>query len=1446
MRSLAATNVPSRALGGLLALLAFLAIFQSGWATETVTRGTVEIDSALSDPGASAPAKAPETAATKLALGPITPGISPRQSRSGAGQPLIRVQVAEVLVRIENPTQQAVQVHQIPPDGSDAPVIGQVDAGFMAELPTSPGTTLGFSDGQNWIGGNYQVTDGVDQIVTLPYAGAVATAGAASPEAGGGPAGAGNALVVRIENPSGQPLQIHELPADGSDAPVIGQVEAGFAVDLPASPGIRLGFSDGQNWIGENYTVTADAGQVVSLPFADAGGAQAGGPTTSPAAPPAGTTALTVRIENPTQLPLQIHEVPADGSAPPVIAQVDPGFAIDLPASPGLILALSDGQNWVGDPYTVTADAGQVFQATQSGQPGQTGPPSAGTPEPAEIAAIGDGSVILRIENPSAQELSVHEILADGSDAPEVARVSAGFAIDLPAQANALVGFSDGPGWVGGIYEVTGEPSQTVSLPLPAQPSILTVGDGSMPVLIRNPTGQPLLVHHLLSGQQDAPVVATVDGGFEIQLPAMAGETIGFSDGNDWAGDPYLVTAEAGQAVILPFSGATAAAGPGQIGNGSVIVGIQNPTGEPLDIHQVFGENDPTQYITTVGAGFRLDLPAESGALIGFANAAGWVGGFYDVTPEGGQELVLPLSDAEPVTVSQIGNGSVTVKITNSIASTIQIQHIPGGDQQSVIVASVAPGETVDLPAEPGASLGFVAEGRDGWFGFFDVQSAAIQPIPIPAPMFAGRADAAIPLQNPTGRPFEIAALINDQWKTLGIAPEGHQVWLAAEAGMRIAVLDGDDFVGGYITVPSQSTAPVILPAPIAVGAANASVRLTNSTRTALTIMAVRDGDPNGDLALGTIGPGATIDMRAQPGIKLGFSDDSGYVGGTYTVVNAASQGIRLPQPIRVGDASSGVVLINTGGTLLNVNHIVSKSQVEPLGMIRPGETLELQTSPCTMLGFADANTGQWAGGMFQTPRSGQPQITVPRPEDSDTGKCAVLTQAQLDEVLVKIAIEQAKAAQEAKSKTRFCWKESYGRGVGRVPRNCNNGREEATAGLCYDRCTPRYDRGLGKTIPFKSGFIGNSGLACIAAVCPPGYTNHGHFCKKPGPTKRREYPVNFKEAVKTFGSWIGIGSKGDTGLAGAMKRCQAESRLLALHTGRPPTACVKANRDTIVYSKCPAGTKQAPVITNLCTPICPSGWTDIGISCTKPRYSRHIGLMDCDRGADRDAGLCYKQCNRGFTGVGPVCWNSCPASVPVNCGMACAASKDECALTVTDQVTGPIMTAASVALIAVTAGGATGATTALNTGKAAATTAARTGGKLATKSASKVAARAALKQSVINALKRGASKAVAKAVITDLSIDAAFSGTIAGAIYGGMSIAQKNAVRKQIREAYDARYSSGEQIDDKVIESAVNAAIEGADKSNPAADFPWESLDPTGVAEIVKAYNHPVCTDVR
>lgn len=61
-----------------------------------------------------------------------------------------------------------------------------------------------------------------------------------------------------------------------------------------------------------------------------------------------------------------------------------------------------------------------------------------------------------------------------------------------------------------------------------------------------------------------------------------------------------------------------------------------------------------------------------------------------------------------------------------------------------------------------------------------------------------------------------------------------------------------------------------------------------------------------------------------------------------------------------------------------------------------------------------------------------------------------------------------------------------------------------------------------------------------------------------------------------------------------------------------------------------------------------------IDLSCAKRIKIGKPHTADCPKGMEKQVGLCYTPCKKGYHGVGPVCWSSTPKGW-VGCGMGAA-----------------------------------------------------------------------------------------------------------------------------------------------------------------------------------------------
>lgn len=172
----------------------------------------------------------------------------------------------------------------------------------------------------------------------------------------------------------------------------------------------------------------------------------------------------------------------------------------------------------------------------------------------------------------------------------------------------------------------------------------------------------------------------------------------------------------------------------------------------------------------------------------------------------------------------------------------------------------------------------------------------------------------------------------------------------------------------------------------------------------------------------------------------------------------------------------------------------------------------------------------------------------------------------------------------------------SYGRGVGK-PLGCGP-NEEHDGALCYPKCQAGY-KGVGPV---------------CWEECSSGFKDEGALCAKPAPYPRGTgFPWKFGDGPNDHKMY---------------ERCEKE---------HGDGNCQKDG--DLVYPKCKADFHNFGCC--VCTPDCPPGMTDGGVSCNKKSEGRSAGvpIHACPEGAEKEGALCYPQCKSGFKGVGPVCW---------------------------------------------------------------------------------------------------------------------------------------------------------------------------------------------------------------
>ncbi len=1144
----------------------------------------------------------------------------------------------------------------------------------------------------------------------------------------------------------------------------------------------------------------------------------------------AGADQVLVNISNTTGSPIEIIAI-GPGNEQQLLYELPAGQTYELPTQTGAKLGFAQNGNWLGDAYVVTGASGEGVAVPYMAQ-AATAP-----------AAVDANAPQVQVTNSTDKSISVIAIGADKSQ-QAIGEVPAGQTIGQPVQPGTTLGFAQGDGWLGDAYVVTGANGEAVTVPYAAQAAETPAAvDPNAPrIQITNSTDKKVTVI-AIAADQTQQALAEVPAGQSISQAVQAGATLGFAQESGWLGDAYVVTGAPAETVTVPYQAQAAAGGPAIeefVDTSLPPVAITNGSDKPITIVSI--QPDKTQHaLKEIPAGETYSQPATPGTMLGFAQGDGWLGDFYVTTGDPGEKVAVPYRQLSAEQLRQQGPDSVSIEFNNSGEAPLSVA-VTDDQNNATLLYDLPVGQTTQH-AVPKSKLWFYKAGETQPTGDpYVVTDADGQQVAVPYSAAAalvaaqsGPGSVTLEFTNTNAVPI-VASLVDAENRATVLyeIPTGQIVTQHALPKSQLWFFrKGEDAPVGDPYVVPDADASLSLPydrlADLRArqsGPGSVTLEMRNETYGDVAIAITDRAGARADLydvPYRNAAAGQGTDIQVMPGTQLYFftpitetvdGESRPKMAGAYLVPADGPRIIYLPyepdmatqkQPEPPGGVSVMFKNVAAGETPDLV--FVDQQSQNMFRLSRNLETWRNLTPGTTLFTFGLKAIGDTEYSQIGDPIQigSTPGQTINVPQSDSAADLITTGKIDLKAIAQQIAVSLAQSNIEA-DKAKVCWRNTYGRGVGTVPRNCPPGQSEDTAGLCYTNCRPGYHQFVTMCVP----------------DCPAGFRDDGLFCFKPAPIARDEYPWKL----------------GDT----AFSLDDARARCAAAHGSN----CETANSSTIVYSTCPSGYQQAPIITDLCSPVCPADTTDIGISCQKHTYDRGVGnLMSCNSNQEYDAGLCYNGCKTGFTGVGPVCWAACPASLPVNCGASCAKDIGECAQSVTDQITTPFMTAANVALMVVTAGAGAAATEGANAARAGAEVGARTAGEVAAKVAAKETARASLKASVKALLRSGVSAGVragAAALAKDTAINVAVSGVISTAFAVGFSEKAKADLRAALTAEVNQQLSS--QISDAEIETVVNLAIEGSDSGG--IDFPWTSLDPTGVADIVRSFNLPLCSDVH
>jgi len=458
-----------------------------------------------------------------------------------------------------------------------------------------------------------------------------------------------------------------------------------------------------------------------------------------------------------------------------------------------------------------------------------------------------------------------------------------------------------------------------------------------------------------------------------------------------------------------------------------------------------------------------------------------------------------------------------------------------------------------------------------------------------------------------------------------------------------------------------------------------------------------------------------------------------------------------------------------------------------------------------------------------------------------------------LDDTIPDMTSTELKAAmtwikqKTLESKVTFCWKDSYGRGAGSLP------------GRLAD-CPPDWRNVAGGCL-LDAWSIAASSITATCGKDSEGLTNMGLTCQKwsiPmgtwGPEKMNcdKYPGYFKSSITQK----------------CHKICDEYEK-----TYTHPVVGTFRSQFTSTGETCYRGP-----------------WTRYDIFTCRPDeisfrdrcYTKSTGKkgkagdpLSCNEETteDFDNGLCYLKCRPGYRGIGPVCWQDCAGLVDSDCAMGCALNTTVCLTAIKEQVLGPIILAANIVITVLTMGASTAAVAG---GKAAATSF-QVGIKMAdgtvkTLSASTKIGEYALKavtklQNVKKTVQIGGTvtkwtkiqKVIMKGKEIGSKVYKYYKNvqSINATVYEEVTKYQ-NAVgdefaeqtSKEIDAAVNYRYGAGSALARFVKKSWSDIMLQemsvamGAETAANAMSIA-AAVDPTGVLDVVNAYNKPKCVPI-
>ena len=823
-----------------------------------------------------------------------------------------------------------------------------------------------------------------------------------------------------------------------------------------------------------------------------------------------------------------IRVVGIDGAGELILlADMAAGAVSDVLVPSGVVtIAFAQDGKWLGKGFEVTGEPGVAVTVPIVDDAQDAADAGVSAAIAMQQRQSGEGSVELSFYNATAEAATIVVTDADNNGYP-LFNVEAGATLVGRALPQSALWFykSGSQELIAGPYIVSGtagevatiEPASATESPALKAMRAYQADVGSVEVTFRSTVAAPVTIVAVDEQNNPFPLYG-VPVGESVVHRAQPNSVLWFynSDTREVVSGPYTVSDVDGQVAMIAPPDPNAkepVASEMQIrqsGEGSVAVSFSNEAPDAALV-VVVDEENIGHPLFDIEPGQTVVQRALPGAKLWFyrKGTEEVINGPYVVAGTDGGTAIIAVKEAVPETPElsamqklQQGPGSVELSFSNTLDTEVMVAAANAANKP-IPVFEIAAGESVTQRALPSATLLFYRKDTRELVGApYLVGGAAGQAVAIPYdPSVAARIEQSGPgsiqveVVNRRNHGVTVAIAGAD-----GLRTDLYDVPPLA-AGERVNVLPGtrlwffktgtNQQEGDELTVQAD-TAVVAIPHVEAIATAGSPYTTRFVNKSAFDVTAYTPGADNRRVPLFDMAAGGESSLRLPPQTVVWFfkagtdeevpegyrapDGDPGVVEVPYTRLSAEARR-------QAGEGSMPITFVNTTGDSAAVTTLNDARERVTLFNIPANQSATHRLQPGAAIWFYRGNTQEFLTSpmpYFVRATAGE---SVRLPYNPSDAEILALTNISIEK-LVSSFTSSKEAERLAGVGPQQCWKDSYGRGVGTIPRNCLPGQEEATPGLCYDKCGAGYKGAVTMCIP----------------SCPAGFRDDGLYCYKPSP----------------------------------------------------------------------------------------------------------------------------------------------------------------------------------------------------------------------------------------------------------------------------------------------------------------------------------------------------------